>query len=358
VTGTSQGDTPSPSNWTATYDILLRALEQTQSFPFLVRTDIEIEDSQDMSFADDVLSLASRQEGLQNKAEVMSVTSIIMGITFSIKKLRTSAITWGQEPSGYMNEDYSIQVYDKDWTLIQIPVKYANKEAEDQSYRYLGVQMDIKNQFSQQFQIFIEQVEEAAFSARHRLASADTITMVIKLSLHRKISFPGKFSPWSLQALRTLDTPLNGLYKTHLKFLPSPPNVALYMSKEIGGLGITRLFDQINIDKWAMMVRGLYSDRFTHTATLGTLNRSLRVGQTHTDHGYEAIVKPAGIPHQVRSLIELMDESGYQLRRAGKDTKNFLSKLVLEQFDISNMSIKRKLMNYRITTLSDLLICL
>ena len=126
VTGTSQGDTPSPSNWTATYDIPLRALEQANSYPFLVRTDIEIEDSQDMSFADDVLSLAARKEGLQFKAEVMSATSIIMGINFAIKKLRTSAITWGQEPSGYRNEDYDIQVYDKDWNLIQIPVKYAN----------------------------------------------------------------------------------------------------------------------------------------------------------------------------------------------------------------------------------------
>ena len=38
VTGTAQGDTPSPSNWTASFDIPLRALEQAQIFPFLVRT--------------------------------------------------------------------------------------------------------------------------------------------------------------------------------------------------------------------------------------------------------------------------------------------------------------------------------
>jgi exonuclease III len=356
VTGTSQGDTPSPSNWTATYDIPMRALEQAQSFPFLVRTDIKIEDSQDMSFADDILSLASRKEGLQDKAEVMSASSIIMGITFAIPKLRTSAITWGQEPSGYANEDYHIQVYDRDWNPIQIPVVYANKEVEDQSFRYLGVHTDFKNRFQQQFKILKEQVEDAAITARHRLASPDTITMAIKLSLHRKISFPGKFSPWSLQELRKLDTPLNGLYKAHLKFLPSAPNAALYMSKEIGGLGITRLSDQINIDKWAMMVRGLYSDRFTRTATLGILNRSLRIGQTDTDHGYEAVVKPAGIPHQMRSLIEIMDESGYQLRRSGKNTLSSPSKLVLEQLDITNISLKRKLMNYRITTLSDLMV--
>jgi len=108
VTETSQGDTPSPSNWTSTYDILLRDLEQAQSYPFLVRTDIKIDHSQEMSFADDVISLSSRKEGLQDKAEVVSASSIIMGITFAIKKLRTSAITWGQEPSGYINEDYQI----------------------------------------------------------------------------------------------------------------------------------------------------------------------------------------------------------------------------------------------------------
>ena len=85
VTGTSQGDTPSPSNWTAAYYIPMRALEQTQSFPFLVRTDIQIKDSQAMSFADDVLSLASRKEGLQDQAEVLSASSIIMGIFFALK---------------------------------------------------------------------------------------------------------------------------------------------------------------------------------------------------------------------------------------------------------------------------------
>jgi len=113
------------------------------------------------------------------------------------------------------------------------------------------------------------------------------------------------------------------------------------MSKEIGGLGVTRLSDQINIDKWAMTVRGLYSDRLTLTAMLGIPNHSLRIEQIDSDHGYEAIVQPAGIPHQMRSLIELMEESGCQLRRSGKNTMSTPSKLVKEQFDITNSSVKR-----------------
>ena len=36
VTGTSQGDTPSPTNWNAAFDILLRALEGSDPTLFLV----------------------------------------------------------------------------------------------------------------------------------------------------------------------------------------------------------------------------------------------------------------------------------------------------------------------------------
>jgi len=118
-----------------------------------------------MSFADNVLSITSRKEGLQEKAEVMSAASIILGITFVITKLRTTAITWGQEPSGYTYDDYSLQVYDKGWTPIQIPVKFANKDAEVHSFCYVGVQMDIKNRFTQQFQILKAQIEEVATTA-------------------------------------------------------------------------------------------------------------------------------------------------------------------------------------------------
>ena len=157
------------------------------------------------------------------------MSSIVLGITFATQKLRTNAITWGQEPSGYTNQDYQLQVYNREWTPLTIPVKYANTEPDDQSFRYLGGQMDIKTHSTKQFQILKDQINEAANNARHKLASPETINMAIKLSMHRKISFPGKFSPWSLQELRTLDKPLNGLYKCHLKFLQSAPNAALYM---------------------------------------------------------------------------------------------------------------------------------
>ena len=86
-------------------------------------------------------------------AAIMSASSIILGVTFATQKLRTNAITWGQEPSGYTNQDYQLQVFNRDWNPLPIQVKYANTEPEDQSFRYLGVQMDIKNSSAKQFQI-------------------------------------------------------------------------------------------------------------------------------------------------------------------------------------------------------------
>jgi len=58
----------------------------------------------------------------------------------------------------------------------------------------------------------------------------------------------------------------------------------------------------------------------------------------------------------MRSLIEPIAKSGYQLRQADMNTMGNPRKLGMEQFEITNPSIKRKQINYSITTLSDLMI--
>jgi len=144
-----------------------------------------------MSFADDVLSLASTKEGIQDQAEVMSTSSIIMGIFFAIKKLRTSAITWGQEPSCYMNKDYHNQAYDKDWNSTQIPVKYANLAMEDQSLRYLGVQTDFRNLYHKQFKTLKEGCHHSTTStsqSRHYHHAHQTLTLQKNIVLWQILS--------------------------------------------------------------------------------------------------------------------------------------------------------------------------
>ena len=102
--------------------------------------------------------------------------------------------------------------------------------------------------------------------------------------------------------------------------------------------------------------RAIYSDIPTATATLGILNRCLRIGQTDTVGGHEAIAKPMPIPYHMRSLLELMAESGYFLRRSGRATSGTPSQLLTDLELPDSKTLRKKLMNYRITTLSDLMI--
>jgi len=146
MSGTRQGDTPSQSNWNATFDIPLRALETAQSHPLLVRTDIILSNAQDLAFADDVYSFAARRKGLQEEADIMSAAAAILGESFAPQKQRATAKSWGHESANSQNRENQLIVHDKDWTPEQILVTYANANS-DHSFRYLGVYMDVNHSF-------------------------------------------------------------------------------------------------------------------------------------------------------------------------------------------------------------------
>ena len=114
VTGTSQGDTPSPTNWNAAFDILLRALEGSDPTPFLIRLRHSLHPVQDTAFADDLFSVSALREGLQIKADIISAFAAIFGIKIATTKLCTFAKCWGTDPSGWSHGDYHLTVRDAD----------------------------------------------------------------------------------------------------------------------------------------------------------------------------------------------------------------------------------------------------
>lgn len=109
----------------------------------------------------------------------MSAAVTMLGVSFATTKLRTTAKVWGQEPSGYQNTVCHLVIRDEEWTPLDIPVNYATEESGDQSFRYLGVQLDINNASSEQFQMLKDQISEMAATVMYRLASPDTNIMVI-----------------------------------------------------------------------------------------------------------------------------------------------------------------------------------
>ena len=86
--GCSQGDPTSPSNWTAFFDILLRALTQVEATPSFFHPSHGVAaPGSDSAYADDLATLSRTKEGLQIKMDIVSAFASIFGLTINIKKL-------------------------------------------------------------------------------------------------------------------------------------------------------------------------------------------------------------------------------------------------------------------------------
>ena len=72
-----------------------------------------------------IFTISARKEELQEKANVVSAAAAVLGFQLAIPKLRTTAKSWGQEPSGYQNTDYTLLVvHDSDWQPTEVNVVY------------------------------------------------------------------------------------------------------------------------------------------------------------------------------------------------------------------------------------------
>ena len=70
TTGTSQGNTPFPTNWNASLGVLLRALHDIDPTPFLVQKDTILFPLENTAYADDLFSILARRKGLRSKADM------------------------------------------------------------------------------------------------------------------------------------------------------------------------------------------------------------------------------------------------------------------------------------------------
>jgi len=176
------------------------------------------------------------------------------------------------------------------------------------------------------------------------------------ISPFRKLAFPGKYCPWNFKDHRDLDVPINDLYKHHLHLLPSSSNAALYMPPDTGGLGLSWLSDQILMEKWAMIWRGLHLDHSTRVATEGLLHRALRLGHTSTDFGYRSAFAQCNISQILTGLIKLTSSIGLTLCKGGAPPQDTPSQPLAQALQLTlHSKIDKKLMNHRITTIADLM---
>ena len=98
--GTGQGDICSPYTWVVFFDIILRALEQVDTDPFLLVDDKRgAMPAPYASRVDDLVSLAATRRGIQAKADIVSACAIILGIKIATHKLRIFSQDWTAQPA-------------------------------------------------------------------------------------------------------------------------------------------------------------------------------------------------------------------------------------------------------------------
>jgi hypothetical protein len=257
--GTGQGDVVSPAIWTAVFDILLTALDDVEEGGLRVRTEWgDVQQVGDVAYADDLVSIQATAASLQTKADLVSGFCILMGLTLATDKFRAFAVNWG---NAHRDTATHITIHGPGWVAQKVPLRH------DGVFKHLGIiwDMDLSNE-TQRVQTRTHLRQSLAYVTARR-ASAEMKILAITKCIIPKIVFTARQMAWTLEEYRAMDQCVSAAYRAATKNLATFPTELLYVSKQLGGLGLPRLSDAVQREKQAM----LWRSRRRETSTIGGL---------------------------------------------------------------------------------------
>ena len=153
--GTGQGNIDSPLVWTAFMDIVLSALADAEGDQFYIRTNDSQGDGlsvvRDIAYVDDLVSLSSRVQGLQIKADIVCACFIVFGMDSARIKFRAFQVEWGSEytaidadgvPSRAPVSRQCMVVHKDGWKARKV---WLQTYRVAKPFKYLGVLFDLSN---------------------------------------------------------------------------------------------------------------------------------------------------------------------------------------------------------------------
>ena len=272
-TGVGQGDVFSPHTWVAVFDIVLCALDRVDQSDGFMLTSKEGERyrAPAVCYADDVISVASTLEGLQAQGNVMSLCTIVLGLTLAVDKLRAFKCCWAT-PGRQQSEETLTVFQSRLWEASTVPLLTKGH------IKCLGVLYDIDYSGVAQYAASKKLMKTITKVLSKRRASPEVVEAVITTSMLNKAAYQGVLSNWSLK--QTLE--LDGIYAKELKkkskHMASHPGDNLFRPADQLGMGFTRLTYLIQERKKGSIDRALRSDRYTRRAMEMMLARG--AGQT------------------------------------------------------------------------------
>jgi hypothetical protein len=311
--GTGQGDVTSPLNWDCLYDILLRALRIGGENDFRIRaSDQRITSVGDLAYADDLVSIAAREDTLQRKADIVSAFMVVFQMTIVPKKLRLVWFDFRRERVRGDDEEKHVVVHRKGWIEERVAIRRMGR------IKYLGCLFEGGDGGDAQFDETMKMVREQLGMVMKRKASAGAKAVVINMCVIARACYAAKFCSWGQDRMLRLEKEFSRAYRKVTRNMASFPTELIYMEKRDGGLGFPNFVDRVMASQWSMLVRAVRWQGGVRDAAEGLMERTLREKGGGTSWGRESYVEPDPASGMwMSTLVNHMDKRGVKLRRGG-----------------------------------------
>jgi len=122
-----------------------------------------------------------------------------------------------------------------------------------------------------------------------------------------KLAYPLRFSSWPLSHYRKLDHELSLLFRRSTRNQPTFPTALLYLPTSHGGMGLKRLSDLVQLDKWSSLHRLLRGDRQSEAVGISFIHQAYRRAHIHPPYNSASTYAPHPSPASPSWLTSLFD---------------------------------------------------
>ena len=295
--GAGQGDKASPSIWIAVMDIILTALELAAPGDFVLESsDGSHYIANDLSYADDLITLSATVEAIQQKADVVSAMTLFLGLEVAVEKFRTCALTNSPSPN-------PLVVHTKNWAPNEVHFQ------QEGFLKYLGSKQSLDGSSSEDQESLLIFLKETAARLASNTASTSANRLYVHGAVIPKVAYAGTFVTASLAQMQKLDVPITGVIKQVSHLAKSWPTEIVYHRM---GLNMHRPSDSMQLGKLRLIVKP--TNRATARAIDSIMDRHMKKQKSYmTDRWQTGATDDRGT--WIGSLLEYLAEAGHQLVR-------------------------------------------
>jgi hypothetical protein len=293
--GAGQGDKASPSIWIAVMDIILTALEIAAPGDFVLESsDGSQYIANDLSYADDLITLSSTSEAIQRKADVVSAMTMFLGLEVAVEKFRTCALTKNPSPPPLI-------VHTKNWTRNEVSFQ------QDGFLKYLGSKQSLDGSSTEDQKSLLAYLKETATRLRTNTASTASNRLYIHGAVNPKVAYAGTFVTANLEQMQKMDVPMTGLIKQVSHLPQSWPTETIYHRL---GLNMHRSSDSMQLGKVRQITRPTV--RATARSVDSLMDRHMKKQKSYMTERWQTAAQDDP-DSWLGSMLEYLAEAGHSL---------------------------------------------